>query len=775
VRTFSAMESYIYCRPYIFCLERGQGAFSNADIMGAAFLSNLRDDFRPSQLFPSFITGLVIGMLMITITIAFAALIYSDAELAPYRSDGIGLMLFGGIIFGGLTALLSSFRGLATGLQDSPAAILSVVATAIVAAMPSSATPKEIFLTVVAAVALTTISTGLLFIVLGQFKLGNLVRFMPYPVLGGFLAGTGLLLLFGTFGFVTGQSVSLMNLSPAIDPDLVIKWVPSLIFAIALFLAIRRYHHFLVVPGVIMAGIVLFYVILALSGSSVSEAQDEGWLLNALPEGKGGGLWQPYLFTDLDKIDWPVMADQIGSIGGVVLISIVALLLNITAIELATKENLELNRELKAAGLSNVIAGLGGSSVGYHLLSPSVLAHQLGGKTRLVGIFMAFWFVVVLVAGESLLAYFPNPVIGGLLFFVSLNFLIDWVYATWFTLPKTDYAIVILIMVAINVFGFLEGVGIGLGLTVLLFVVQYSRINVVKHTLSGSNYQSNVVRATMYQGLLRQKGERIYILKLQGFIFFGTAHKLFEQIRERVHESGVRLIVFDFRLVTGLDSSAVLSFAKIKQLAQEHDIVLVFAGLSPNIHRQLTKEILQEKEADRWRVFPDLDHAVEWCEDQLIQTLESVGLEANPKTLRKQLEEAMDGPAQVQVLMQYLDCEEVEAGHMLIRQGEPPSHLTFIERGQVTVQLELGNGKTIRLRKMNAGTLVGELGMYLKQPATASVITEQPSTLYHLTMIKLDRMQAENPEVAAAFHRFMAGFLAERLTYTTNTLRALVD
>ncbi len=110
-----------------------------------------------------------------------------------------------------------------------------------------------------------------------------------------------------------------------------------------------------------------------------------------------------------------------------------------------------------------------------------------------------------------------------------------------------------------------------------------------------------------------------------------------------------------------------------------------------------------------------------------------------------------------------------------MRQNNSPSGLYFLETGQVTVQLEAEDGSIIRLRQMSAGTLVGEIGTYLNQAATASVIADQPSTLYHLSLEALKRMEQSDPEIAAAFHRFMARFMAERLTHTTETLQALVD
>ena len=158
--------------------------------------------------------------------------------------------------------------------------------------------------------------------------------------------------------------------------------------------------------------------------------------------------------------------------------------------------------------------------------------------------------------------------------------------------------VVVLIVVVISTVGFLEGVGVGIVATVILFIVNYSRIDVVKNALTGVTYRSKVERPHQHYQALSQAGERIYVLNLQGFIFFGTANALLDRIAARVNDTerpDLRFIVLDFRRVTGLDSSAVLSFTRVKQLAQTNNIVLIFTDLTPEVKRQLVKGGLDEE------------------------------------------------------------------------------------------------------------------------------------------------------------------------------------
>lgn len=738
----------------------------------AHWTAALRAALRPHTLIPGLAAGLAVGLIEVIIVIALASLIFSG-DLAGDLPRGLGLMLFGTIVMLLVTTLTSSIPGIVSSPQDTPAAIMALVAAAIAAHIPGSASPDDTFITVMAAFVAAALLTGGVFLLLGYFKLGNLVRFIPYPVIGGFLAGVGLLLVRGAITSMTGAPLSLSETQPLTDPDLLVRWLPGLALGGLLLIMLRRYSHFLIMPGTLLAAAGIFYLALAITGTSVTEATDHGWLSAVF---QGGGLWHPLTPGDLDHVHWSVLSQQAGDLGAIALLSIIGLLLNASALELASRQDVELNRELKAAGLANLLAGLGGGLVGYAAVSDTVLAYRMGVKSRVIGVVTALVCAAIMVAGGTVLAYVPNLVLGGLLMMIGLHFIAEWVYDAWVKLPRTDYLIVILILAVINTLGLLEGVGLGILVAGIMFVVSYSRIDVVRHELTGTNFHSNIVRPSLYRQLLHQKGDWTYILRLQGFIFFGTCQKLLDQVRTRI-EDGPRphFIVLDFRQVSGLDSSAMLSFTRIKQLAQAHEVLLVFTSLSPQVRRQMDREVFNDPHYPIWRVFPDLDRGVEWCENQALEIMESVGISARRSPRRLPFDEIVPDPQQSARLMTFLEKQVVEAEHYLMHQHDAPGGLYFLEQGQISIQLEMEDGSTVRLRKMDAGTLVGELGTYLHQPATASVITTQPSTLYHLSVAALHRLEHEEPEIASAFHRFMVRFLAERLTQTTETLQALVD
>jgi SulP family sulfate permease len=173
-----------------------------------------------------------------------------------------------------------------------------------------------------------------------------------------------------------------------------------------------------------------------------------------------------------------------------------------------------------------------------------------------------------------------------------------------------------------------------------------------------------------------------------------------------------------------------------------------------------------------FRIQPDLDHGLEWCEELL---LEHPDIQHNGRNLHlpEQLKDLWPAGGTINDLATYLERCQVEAGQALIRQEEASECLYFIESGRVTARLELDGTRHLRLRTMGPGTVVGEVGLFLGGKRTASVIAETECTAYRLDRSALDRMRTEKPELALALHQFLIRLLAERLTTTSNMLRGM--
>jgi SulP family sulfate permease len=311
---------------------------------------------------------------------------------------------------------------------------------------------------------------------------------------------------------------------------------------------------------------------------------------------------------------------------------------------------------------------------------------------------------------------------------------------------------------------------------VVLFIHNYSRVEVVTHALAGAQLSSNVDRPMRDLRWLQEKGRGIYILKLQGFIFFGTASHVLDKIRGRLADAALpalRFVVLDFRRVTGLDSSALLSLRKAEQLGQKHGFSLLLCQAGPELTGELNYADKPAAGAGGLQMYPDLDHGLEACENELLA--EAPGQARSRLILTEQLAELWPPAADPACLLPFLERREIPAHTHLIRQGTASNGLYFIESGRVTAHLEFADGRTLRLRTMGPGTVVGEISLFLGGPRTASVVTHEPCVVYGLSEAALARMEQAEPALALAFHRFMVCLLAERLTHSTATLRSLLE
>lgn len=721
---------------------------------------------RPSRLVPAVIAALVIGLLQVFVAVSFAALIFAG-DLAPFLARGVGFALFGAVVTGLVVALASSLPGAIGGVQDVSSAVLAVVAANVAAALGAAAAPGARFVTAVAAVALSGLVTGGFLLLLGRFRLGNLVRFLPYPVVGGFLAGTGWLLAKGAVGLMAGVPTTLQGVPDLLQPATLALWAPGLAFALGLFVVLGRSGHFLVLPGTIVGACAVFAAGAWWSGASVAELGARGWLLGPFPE---GGLWRLPSWAELQAIDGGVLLAQLPTIATLALVSAVAVLLNAGGLEVATRTDVDLNRELQAAGVANLAAGAGGGVLGFHQLSVSLLAMKLAGDSRLVGVLAAAVAALALVAGASFLGLFPTFVLGGLLLFLGLALLKEWLVDAWARLPRLEYAIVLTIVLAIGAAGFLVGVALGLVAAIGLFTVAYSRIEVVRHELGGAHARSRVTRSPAEERALAQHGDELAVFLLQGFVFFGTAERLLQRVRARLDaaEARPRRLLFDFRRVSGIDATAALSFLKLLRRAADAGVEVGFTGVPPAVREQLVAGGVGPEQGAHF--LADLDHGLERHEQDVLRR---AGVRPSQRDFAAQLASWLPGEPDGRALASYFRRDALQPGDRLVEQGDPADEVYFVESGSLTAQLEPASGAPVRLETVGAGQVLGELGFFLREPRSASVVVDAPSVVHVLTRDAYARMAREAPSAALGLHQLVVRLLSGRVRHLMGVVQAL--
>lgn len=725
--------------------------------------------------------GLIIGAVEVVLAVAFAAFVFGGT-LVRNLGDGIGLYLVAAALTLGFLAWRAGSRGVVGSVQDAATAVIAGVASTMAIrvlelarqAQASGVTGYErpdIFLTVIATTLVVTMLCGVVFYALGRFRLGNMVRFVPYPVVGGFLAGTGWLLFKGGI-FVAGgvevrfrfpmrkaEAAALAEL--LVSPVILKHWAPALAFGVILLVAVRRVQKPLVIPIVIALGLAAFAIGMLVTGTSLDAAKHGRWLLGPFESAR---LWQPWTLRALSGADWSSVLKEWFGIATAVFVATIAILFNISGTEVVLHRDLETNRELRDTGVLNVISGALGGIPGYHALSLTALAERMSANARTTGLIAAAVPLAGVIFGASVIELIPRMIVGGVLVFLGLAFMVEWVWDKRKVLPPFEYAVVLAILAVIMAQGYLPGVEVGLVLAVVLFAVSYGRIEIVREVPFGDIYTSNVDRPAEQHALLRTMADWVQILRVNGFIFFGTTNGLLERIRKRVEASPPRFLVIDLRRVTGVDSSGVAAFVKVLHMAEASGFEVVFAGASDQVRGQLAQGGVVA--GDRLRFDPDLDRALQRCEEGLLA--EQAATAAAP-----------DGDGVVAGmpagLSPHLERVELAEGTTLIHQDEAPGDVFVLESGRLRVETLTAEGVRMRLRTLRPGVVVGEIAHYTGVPRTADVVTETPAVVLRLSSEVIERIEAADPELAAQLHRWLAWTLADRLGDTMRTFDAMLD
>jgi SulP family sulfate permease len=735
---------------------------------------------RLARVVPDLAAGSVSALVTLSYSISYAALIFSGPTLEPFVAAGLHVALIAAAVVALVVALLSSAPFAIGGPDSNATAILAVMAASLTGTLTAAGiTGGHAAAAVIWMLTASAVGTGLLVLTLGVLRWGRLVRLLPYPVSGGFLAGSGFLVLAGAFKVFTGQSltwghVELLSATPPL------AWSITLPVAAALLVLPRIIRHVLLVPGIIVASIALFYVGLVLSNGDVETARAHGLLIRPLEGAEFSLPWAP------PAESWTALMGEWRGFLAMVVVVIVTILLNAAGLELATRREMDLERELRASGLANLASGLTGGMVGYLSVSRSLLNFQAGAVSRVAGVWTAILCAVVAFVFTPAVFYVPRPVLAGLLLYLGLALLREWLWDAFFKLPLREYALIVGILVVIAVRDIITGVIVGLLVASVFFAYSYSRADYIRHHLSSSTHRSNKERSLEETTELQQIGGTARALCLQGYLFFALASSLVDTCRELILREGVRYLLLDFRMVQGLDASVALAFGKLHQLCARHEVSLILSGLRPEMHALLSQmRFLPHREI---HVVTDLDRGLEWIEDRLLRPTAATGGVAHetdgaravgtdaalPEVELRQTLAAHFTSEALEVLLGLCETLELPRDAALMRRGDPGDALYFVERGEISVLVTLSSQQSKRVRTLGAGTVVGEMALYSGQPRSADVVAETACRVRRLSAERFARLAREHPAVAIQFHSFVVRLLSQRLAAANEEIRALL-
>jgi sulfate permease, SulP family len=733
--------------------------------------ASLLDTFRnPAILLPNLTAAVLLAVVKVITAISLGALVFSGS-LAPYLSIGIALFLMGTAIGGILTAAGSSFKAVIAGPRSGQAPILATMAVAITASMPGQ--PGEaVVATVVASILVATVFTGFVLFALGWAKLGVMVRYIPYPVMGGFFAGLGFLLLKGGIVVSLGSVASIDQPSSLLTTAAASHLAPALVFASAYFICTRHFDHWLLMPAFLLGSLLLFHGVLLVTGTSVDTASANGWL--PAIDSSAASFFPVLTLEQIGLVDWSLVLGQASTILVLALMSMIILLLDTSGVEIILNRDMDPNHELRTAGWVNVLTGLCTGPLAILSSTDTALTYKLGGDRFIMVVAFTLIMAVVIMVGPGPIVFAPNAVLGGLLIFLGIDFLTKWVWQLRRKLPLTDFLVVCGILLVVAVYGILHGVVIGIALSILLFVHSYSQLSVIKASMTGAEHVSNIDRNPRELKYLDQHSVALHIFVLQGFLFFGTSSRLLEEIRAVLEDPArapVRFLLLDFHRVDALDTSAANSFAKLMQVCAKSDISLILTGCSAKVAQRL-RNLGEEPAASAavFQIMEDLDEGVSWCEDQILADFVT---EDDNQDLVSLLEQLLGQDEAAQVVAARFERLSVHTGEVLFRQGDPGDALYLVLRGAVSIVLDLPGARELHLRTMRAGAILGEMALYTGAPRSATARVNEDGIFYRLSQESYDRINTANPAEAVLLHMFIVRLMSERLGRANREIMAL--
>jgi SulP family sulfate permease len=258
-------------------------------------------------------------------------------------------------------------------------------------------------------------------------------------------------------------------------------------------------------------------------------------------------------------------------------------------------------------------------------------------------------------------------------------------------------------------------------------------------------------------------------MALQSYLFFGSANQLYQHVKTLLaQEQSCRFLIFDFRLVTGIDSSATHSFAQIEQAAATSGASIVLVNLTPELERAFRAAGLISADVI---VATDLDRALESCEQRIINAYRAEGDAA--RSLHTWLSDALGDAQLADQLTGYCRRLDVSAGAIIARQGDTAASMHFILEGRIGVVVDIGQGRTTRVRSLGRHTTIGEMGLITRQPRSATIQAETDSVLYELGAAAYEHIAREHPALNRALLGYVVSVMAERLSFANRAVGVL--
>ena len=713
-----------------------------------------------------------------------ASLAFGVAIFAPLGPDFAGQGALAGVLgataIGIVAPLVGGTERLVSGPCAPAAAVMGALALQLGPAHGGLGLPPE---RVILLLTLAALLSGGLQILYGVLGGGTLIKYIPYPVVTGYLSGVGVVIflkqLHGLFGFPKELSnwEGLTRPSSWSGPGLVV----GLVTMAAMLLAPRVTKS---VPGAILglaAGAACYFLLARLVDPRLLSLDDNHLVIGPL----GGAAGSPLA----------AVAARFSALGGLglgdlKLLLMPALTLSVllsidtlktcVVVDAVTRTRHASNRELIGQGLANLVSAAAGGVPGSGTSGATLVNIASGAETRRSGVIEGALVLVAYVAFGSLVAWAPIPALAGILVVVAYR-MFDWRSVRLLRQRSTllDFVVVASVIAVAVLVGLVEASGTGVALSILLFIREQVRGSVIHRKIYGDHVFSRQKRLPEELAVLKRRGGETVVCELAGSLFFGTTDQLFTQLEADLRQR--RFVILDMRRVRSVDLTAVHMLEQWEAQLRERGGTLLFSSLPKALPsgldlRAYFDEVGLVAPESPARSFAQLSDALEWAEDRILEEEARTRLgEEAPLALREIAflkGRSEDTLRQLEAAVAERACA---AGEAVFRQGDSGDEILLVRRGRIRISLRLGPDEELHVATLGRGDAFGEIAFLDRGARSADAVALTPADLFVLSRERFDALVEQHPRLGQHFFEALALSLAVRLRQADAEIRVLGD
>ena len=735
--------------------------------------------------------GLAAMLVALPSAIAFGLLVFSPLGGTLAASGAIAGIL-GTVAMGLIAPVLGGTPRLISAPCAPAAAVLAALGTELIKG-PLGTRPELIALTI----TFVALLSGTLQFIFGSLGGGRLIKYIPYPVVAGYLSGVGVLIFIGQVPKLLGLPKVGDQFSAILNPGV---WnIPALSVGCCTILVMvlaPKFTRAIPAPIIALGGGILAYFgfsfvypeLGTVIGNPlvIGPIGGQGATQDVLTGAGGVSVLQSIYarwssIPDLNVLFGPENLRMI-FVPGLTLAVLLSIdtLKTCVVLDALTRSRHNSNRELIGQGLANLSSAFVGGLPGAGTMGATLLNLSSGGQGRASGIFSGVFALLAFLLLGNLVAWVPVSALAGILIVVAFR-MVDRNTLKLLGQKSTvlDFLVVAAVVFTAVLFNLIAAAGVGLALAIFLFVRDQVRGSVVRRRVFGNQVFSKKRRLPTEAAVLEVKGAQTAIFELQGSLFFGTTDQLFNELEPHLAKS--RYIVLDMRRIHSVDFTAAHMLEQIEAQIAERDGVLIFTGLPANLPtgkdlHAYFDQVGLVRPTRKVKIFPTLDHALEWTEEQILSgELFLAGGDDLPLALHEiDLFRGLP-PEALAKLAPSVPERTVPPQEKVFSQGDTGDELFLIRNGTARIELPLGGGKTHHLATFAKGDFFGDMSFLDQGTRSANAVALTELKLFVLSRAKFDRLAADDPALGGMVFSRLAFTLAIRLRQTDIEVRALEE